>query len=587
MDSSSNTQIRPWLLGNTTVRSPLRLRELLIALSCEPSLLGNLRGIIQEKKLCLFLGKSNIVKLGNDKTFSVFRKWRSALNKLGFLYPKIPFKTQGLIKFGDIDTITPNGRRLIQADTIPAMQECFLRALVGCFIPSPIENNFNFTPFSPLQHVLTIMLDLEKQTGSNHITFIEMALIIQISNSNDSIDRIIEKIISLRERKRYATNKKKFDKQEKEKITKLTKTTAQTLYDYADTNLRYLKATGLVHSKGRGISFVPEKHLLIEKITQNKNTPDTDNFLYFENLCNGAILPIDNKAIAQNILNNQLITLKALGIKYNISDMSLDTSENIALVSHHVDALIFEKKEKEFSENQVKQYKEILTYMELLIENKKAICLHNNSDLQKITIPKSEAPAYFEWIIWRSFLAIGNFINKPSEARRFKIDQDFLPINFAPPNGADLIFEYNDFILAIEVTLTNNSRQEAAEGEPVRRHIADLMQKQEKMNKPVYGLFIANNVDSNTAETFRKRVWFNSDNNKMYLNIIPMTLNDFKNLFETMFNKNHVNIEYFRNLIIACIDFNSQFEGPGWKKYIQQTIKKFMSDLISNNKKNL
>lgn len=123
-------------------------------------------------------------------------------------------------------------------------------------------------------------------------------------------------------------------------------------------------------------------------------------------------------------------------------------------------------------------------------------------------MPQSEAPAYFEWVLWRAFLAIDSLVNKPNEARRFKIDQDFLPVGTAPGNGPDLIFEFNDFVLVVEVTLTTNSRQEAAEGEPVRRHVADLvMHHQERAGKPVYGLFIANRVDSNTAETFRIGVW--------------------------------------------------------------------------------
>ena len=36
------------------------------------------------------LGDHGIVELGDDETYSVGRKWRSALNKLGFLYPEVP-----------------------------------------------------------------------------------------------------------------------------------------------------------------------------------------------------------------------------------------------------------------------------------------------------------------------------------------------------------------------------------------------------------------------------------------------------------------------------------------------------------------
>ena len=40
-----------------------------------------------------------------------------------------------------------------------------------------------------------------------------------------------------------------------------------------------------------------------------------------------------------------------------------------------------------------------------------------------------------------------------------------------------MIFEFDDYVIVVEVTLSTNSRQEAMEGEPVRRHVADLVQK--------------------------------------------------------------------------------------------------------------
>src|SRR5260363_321588 len=77
-------------------------------------------------------------------------------------------------------------------------------------------------------------------------------------------------------------------------------------------------------------------------------------------------------------------------------------------------------------------------------------------------------------VLWRACLPIKSLLNKPFHARRFKIDQDFLPLFAAPVTGPPLIFEFDDYVIAVEVTLTDNSPQEASEGEPVRRHVADL-----------------------------------------------------------------------------------------------------------------
>ncbi|MEI7934820.1 MAG: AlwI family type II restriction endonuclease [Chlorobiaceae bacterium] len=184
-------------------------------------------------------------------------------------------------------------------------------------------------------------------------------------------------------------------------------------------------------------------------------------------------------------------------------------------------------------------------------------------------IPQSEAPAYFEWILWRAFLAINSLNNKPYDARRFNIDQDFLPVGTAPGNGPDLIFEFHDFIVVVEVTLTDNSRQEAAEGEPVRRHIAEIAMQSAK---PVYGLFIANRIDSNTAETFRIGSWFTRTDDKMRLDIIPVTLLQFKSFFEALFRSGHVEVTLIRELLDLCGESRHQHEAPAWKRNIEETI---------------
>ncbi|MEI6499153.1 MAG: AlwI family type II restriction endonuclease, partial [bacterium] len=133
--------MRPWHLGNTTVRSPFRLRDGLIVLS-RSDLQGKLRGTENDAAFRKLLGDSGLVSLGDDITNSVGRKWRSALSQLGFIYSDISDKDM-------IDHITPSGSRLIKADNVPAMQECFLRSLICYQIPSPIERGYTFKTFSP------------------------------------------------------------------------------------------------------------------------------------------------------------------------------------------------------------------------------------------------------------------------------------------------------------------------------------------------------------------------------------------------------------------------------------------------------
>jgi hypothetical protein len=570
--------VRPWHLGNTTVRSPFRLRDGLVALSTSP-LQGNLRGRDQEIALRNLLGEHGIVELGEDDTYSVGRKWRSALNKLGFLYPEVP-PAAGIAQseIGTIDLITPNGWRLIRADTVPAMQECFLRALAAHYIPSILEKNYGFSVFSPLRHTLAVMLELEKQTGESRLNFVEMAIVVQLTSSDNTLGDIIAQVLELRTRRLASTNKRQFDRLEREAAGVLHSYAPSTFNDYADTNMRYLKATGLVQSKGRGLSLVPEKHVFIEKLVQDTGIPDSDRF-YFITLCNGATLPTDHKDSALAVLDDLLEQLARRSIPFDTTGKPTDTPADIAIIRHEIEGILSERNEEEYAARQAIEWEEIAAYMELIITRRNKKTLSNGDEIE---VPQAEAPAYFEWILWRAFLAIDSMANKPYEARRFKIDQDFLPVGCAAGGGADLICEFADFVIVVEVTLTTNSRQEAAEGEPVRRHVADLVSHYaEKSGKPVYGLFIANRIDSNTAETFRIGVWFSNTDDKMRLDIIPVTLAQFKAFFEALFTAGRVEIDLIRELLDCCGDLRAAHEAPAWKREIEQMFNHQIASLLT------
>ncbi len=557
--------MRPWHLGNTTVRSPFRLRDGLVVLSTS-SLQGNLRGQEQEIALRRLLGVHGIVELRDDDTYSVGRKWRSALNKLGFLYPEVP-PTSGISQseIGPLDMITSNGWRLIRADTVPAMQECFLRALAAHYIPSTLERNFDFSVFSPLRHTLAIMLELEKQTGESRLNFVEMAIVVQLTSGDVSLTSIVAQVLALRARRLASPNKRKFDRQEREAAAVLHGYAAGTFNDYADTNLRYLKATGLVQNKGRGLSLVPEKHVFVEKLIQDAGIPDSDRS-YLVTLCNGAELPTDNKDSALAVLDNLLQQLKKRGIPFDTSGKPTNTPADIAIIRHQIEGVLSERNEEEYATRQAAEWEEIAAYMELIIARKGKKTLSNGEDIE---VPQAEAPAYFEWILWRAFLAINNLKNKPYEARRFKIDQDFLPVGTAPGNGPDLIFEFDDFVLVVEVTLTTNSRQEAAEGEPVRRHVANIAESYAP--KKVFGLFIANKVDTNTVETLRIGFWYKADDSKTSLQIIPMTLGQFERLFRAGFSTGKLNSVTIREILRDCLAY-SNHDAPAWKTEIERTV---------------
>lgn len=571
---ANHPRTTPWYFGNTTVRSPFRLRDGLIAISTS-HLQGNLRGVEQDKAFRQLLGDAGIVKLGDDATNSVGRKWRAAMSQHGFLYPEIPARAgihQGDI--GAVDTITPNGWRLIRAETVAGMQECFLRSLAAYYIPNVLDRGYSFTSvFSPLRHTLKIMLELERRTGSSLLGFLEMGVIVQFTNAVQTTSVIVDQILDHRARRDAAASKRQFTSQEIQNAVARYGYASTSYNDYADLNFRYLKATGLFQSKGRNIALLPEKHLFSEQLVAEESIPPDDRSLIVA-MCDGAALPTDNAETARIVLDDLVQQLRQRGVEFDLAARHVAEVGDINVVRHEVEDKLFSLNEHEYATQQVNQWKEIVAWMDLLIDNNnRSITLESG---EEIKVPSGEAPAYFEWVVWRAFLAIDSLVNPASEARKFKIDQDFLPVGTAPGGGPDLIFEFDDFVLVVEVTLTTNSRQEAAEGEPVRRHVANAVLDYQAAGKKVYGLFLANKIDSNTAETFRFGVWYLPDDQRMHLDIVPMPLVQFREFFVAMFNHQRIDTAYVQEIIRRCRDLR-EHEAPVWKAKIIEEVTAYSS----------
>ena len=188
--------------------------------------------------------------------------------------------------------------------------------------------------------------------------------------------------------------------------------------------------------------------------------------------------------------------------------------------------------------------------------------------IMPLKFPKTRL-RHFEWTLWRAALAIDHMINKPYEVRGFKLDSDFLPVTAAGGGKGDLYCEFEDFAILTEVTMSTSSRQEAMEGEPVRRHVSDAVLK---YNKPVYGLFLAIKINTNTAETFRHGIWYTKSNVKQRLDIVPLSLDQFRRHFISMFEGKQARPEHVRDLILQCETERDNLEAPAWIKYIETVV---------------
>ena len=550
-----------WMVGNNGMRNPNRIMDGFRVFSESP-FVGHLRKE-NEIEFTKLLNEKGIIhnEEGKDESGSHARKWRLVFSRSGLIYPKLNSSEGQQSDLGPLDDITPFGRAFLKADTYPAIQEFFLRAMSV----EQVAVNKGTSHFSPLRWILAIMVELEKRTGTSELSRIEFALWGHTTTPEDGLSNVVDKILDLRKRRSTASSKNVFDKNEIKLRGKDYKGKSGNFVDYADMNMRYLRISGVLQRKGRGLIIAPAKHLLAEALA--KSTVSTRPLIdEYRLLCNGAPLPTDNENVAKSVLNDLMRQMKERRIAFDISDLPLDTPEESNIARRRLESIIAQTDEIQYAQAQCDQWKEISDYMSLLIKGGgKTVYDEDNA----IEVPKDETPAYLEWTLWRASLAIDHLVNMPYEVRGFKLDSDFMPVSAAGGGKGDLYCEFEDFTILTEVTMSTSSRQEAMEGEPVRRHVSDAVLK---YDKPVYGMFIAVRIDTNTAETFRHGIWYAKDDVKQRLDIVPLTLAQFQKYFVAMFDANKANPETVRDLLVECESQRDILEAPFWKKYIDRTV---------------
>ena len=560
-------KIKMWFVGNTGLRNPNRIQEGFKAFSDSPYV-GKLCGKENQIGFMNFLNDQGIIqnRAGKDISGSHARKWRLMFAKNGFIYPQVKPKDGNQEELGAVDDITPFGQIFLKADTYSAVQECYLRALSVEQFPMPDGQSY----FSPLRWILAIMLELEKRTGSSEIPRIEFALWGHTTDPSYSVEEVVNNILDLRARRKKASSKRKFDRKEIAERGKYYDRKANNFKDYSDMNMRYLRISGVLQRKGRGMVIVPAKHILAEKLAKSTSNEESI-MIQYKRLCEGAELPTDNEDTAKALLNDLMKQMKSRQILFDISDLPLNTAAEINIARRRLENLLSQTDEIQYAKDQCNQWQEIADYMELLI---KGGGKRTYDDDNVIEVPKDETPAYLEWILWRASLAIDHMVNKPYEVRGFKLDSDFLPVSVAGGGKGDLYCEFSDFTILTEVTMSTSSRQEAMEGEPVRRHVSDAVLK---YDKPVYGMFVAIKIDTNTAETFRHGIWYAREDVKQRLDIVPLTLAQYREYFMAMFRTGHAYPEKLRELILLCETKRDILNAPRWKVYIDTAINEEIS----------
>lgn len=560
-----------WHLGNTGVRNPARIQDALIAYSESP-FLGKITGRENEIAFENYLREKGIIPKSENKTNendgTYGRKWRYVFFRSGFIYP--PARAKGM-KFdaealgGSPCAITPLGQELVKANTFEAVEEIFLRSTSEPVFPLS-GNEY----FSPLRWTLAVILAIEKRTGEAFVSFPEFAGYVQTSTPLDDVEEVVNNILKLRNERAKAQYKKKFDRDFYKEIGENYTKKCGNFSQYGDTNLRYMRLTGLFHSKGRGIELNREKRSLAIALSKDLISRKS-LFDVFKELDAGPALPTDELSNALDALNDLIKELEMRHIPFEApSQDDMKSALAINRVRFALENVLHKQNEIDFANSQAKQTNEIGDYMDLLITGKSQMTL----DDDEIMIPSGERPAYLEWVLWRAILALDHLKNLPYNVRKFNVDGDFLPRSTAAGGTPDLVAEFDSCIVVIEVTLSSSSRQEAMEGSPVRKHVADLMVQSKK---PVFGLFIANSFDPNTLDDFHRGVWYDESYHKFDLHIVPLTLSQFKDCFMNIFAKDLEADQPLLTLMNLCDEDRQKTSFQEWPVSIEKRVKTFIS----------
>jgi len=144
-----------------------------------------------------------------------------------------------------------------------------------------------------------------------------------------------------------------------------------------------------------------------------------------------------------------------------------------------------------------------------------------------------DTPLMLEWNTWRAMTMLDGGNIKAN----LKFDDFGNPMSTAQGNMADIVCDYGDFGLTVEVTMQGGQRQYEAESEPVARHLAKY---KKETQKPTYCLFVAPKINDACKAHF---YLLHKQNISFYggtSTIVPLPLNVFIKMVADSYNATYI-----------------------------------------------
>ena len=290
------------------------------------------------------------------------------------------------------------------------------------------------------------------------------------------------------------------------------KTKASNLRDYTDACFRHLRATGLVSisQRGHSLSIIPEKLDEVRfflKTVDRRPVFEKDEKNYKQYLYNAA-LPV--------LFTDNRENLEKVAVKHGVATQAAAHTASTPTLKKKIKVAI-EKRKNELIRQEITELKTFAQYNSVM---------ETYDDLMAKRL--YDEPLMLEWNTWRAMTMLDGGDIKAN----LTFDDNGQPLSTAGGKLPDIVCDYGDFFLSVEVTMSSGHKQFEMEGESIFRHLGML---KSQTGKEAYCFFIAPKIN----ETVIPYVYsLYKTNIPMYGGqsiVIPLELD----LFRQMVEKSH------------------------------------------------
>lgn len=473
-------------------------------------------------------------------------------------------KSLGFVTLSPTISLTPAGQALISSKR---KEEVFLRQMLKFQVPSPYHKPTAKAAIFCVKPYLE-MLRLVRTLGT--LKFDELQIFGMQLTDWRKFDNIVHKIEKFRREKannkgsyrifkaQYIENELKTifaeriargETQTRESndtsLRKFLKTQSSNMRDYADACFRYLRATGLINVShiGKSLSIVSERIKDVDYILQTVDR----NPCFVNDLQNYATYLGD---ITQPALltDNKKLLIKKLQTEFPNTDIN----KQLDIQSlKDIYAELSEQRKTDNIHSQIKEIKDYKLYDDIQETFRKIV----NNELY-------DAPLMLEWNTWRAMTMLdGGDIRANME-----FDDFGKPLSTAQGNMPDIVCDYGNYILTIEVTMAGGQKQYEMESEPVSRHLGKI---KKSSGKNCYCLFVAPTINEACIAHFYMLHKLNISYYGGQSVIVPLPLNIFQKMLEDSYKVDYTPnpqqvqnfFEKSKELAHNCEDEKQWYEG--------------------------